>query len=104
MVEWARRLDDFDRKGWHNVATVERGPSIEYVGLVNRAQDHEDRVVVRVESTLRDVVRDRNGRHHHAQRQPVGAHDARRVLDAGQARRGLDPALDRAGRRGLAPP
>ena len=61
MVEWERRLDDFDRKGWHNVTTVEHGPSIEYVGLVNRAQDHEDRVVVRVESTLRDVVRDRHG-------------------------------------------
>jgi predicted lipid-binding transport protein (Tim44 family) len=61
MVEWERRLDDFDRKGWHNVTTVEHGPSIEYVGLVNRAQDQEDRVVVRVESTLRDVVRDRHG-------------------------------------------
>jgi len=62
MVEWERRLDDFDRKGWHNVCEIVRGPEIEYLGLVNRADDADDRVTVRVESTLRDFVRDRHGR------------------------------------------
>jgi predicted lipid-binding transport protein (Tim44 family) len=61
MVEWARRLDDFDRKGWHNVCEIKRGPDVEYVGLTNREQDAEDRAVVRVEALLRDVVIDRSG-------------------------------------------
>jgi predicted lipid-binding transport protein (Tim44 family) len=61
MVEWERRLDDFDRKGWHNVCEVRRGPEIAYVGLVNREGHDDDRIVVRVEATLNDYVRDRNG-------------------------------------------
>jgi predicted lipid-binding transport protein (Tim44 family) len=56
MVEWRRRLDDFDRKGWHNRVLVKLGPQIEYVGMVNRADDRDDRVVVRVEATLQDFV------------------------------------------------
>jgi hypothetical protein len=35
---------------------------VEYVGLVNREGDEEDRVVVRVEAFLRDYVRDAQGR------------------------------------------
>jgi hypothetical protein len=62
MVEWERRLDDFDRKGWHNVSEILTGPTVEYVGLTNRAADEEDRVVVRVQAFLRDFVRDENGR------------------------------------------
>ena len=27
MVEWNRRLDDFDRKGWHNVCEIVEGPT-----------------------------------------------------------------------------
>jgi predicted lipid-binding transport protein (Tim44 family) len=61
MVEWERRLDDFDRKGWHNVCELQAEPKIEYLGLVNRADDADDRVVVRVSTTQRDVVIDRNG-------------------------------------------
>jgi predicted lipid-binding transport protein (Tim44 family) len=61
MVEWGRRLDDFDRKGWHNVCEIRRGPDVEYVGLTNRADDAEDRAVVRIEAVLRDVVLDRGG-------------------------------------------
>ena len=34
---------------------------VEYVGLTNREDDAEDRVVVRVTARLRDVVIDRNG-------------------------------------------
>ena len=61
-VEWSRRLDDFDRRGWRNITEVRAGPQLEYVGLVNRAADAEDRVTVRVEATLHDIVLDRHGR------------------------------------------
>jgi predicted lipid-binding transport protein (Tim44 family) len=61
MVEWERRLDDFDRKGWHNVCQIVEGPKVQYLGLVNRADDADDRVTVRVESRQRDVVIDRGG-------------------------------------------
>jgi predicted lipid-binding transport protein (Tim44 family) len=61
MVEWGRRLDDFDRKGWHNICEVKKGPDVEYLGLVNRAEDTEDRVTVRITSTTVDYVKDRNG-------------------------------------------
>ena len=62
LVEWRRRLDDFDRKGWHNRVEVIAGPEVEYVGLVNREDDSQDRVVVRIEATLEDYVEDRRGR------------------------------------------
>jgi len=61
LVEWERRLDDFDRKGWHNVCEIVEGPKVQYLGLVNRADDADDRVTVRVESRQRDVVIDRAG-------------------------------------------
>lgn len=61
MVEWRRRLDDFDRKGWHNRVEVVLGPTIEYVGITNRDDDAQDRVVVRISATLRDYVLNRNG-------------------------------------------
>jgi predicted lipid-binding transport protein (Tim44 family) len=63
MREWTRRLDDFERKGWHNRVKVLSGPQVEYVGLVNRAEDRDDRAVVRLEATLADFVQDRAGRH-----------------------------------------
>lgn len=62
LVEWRRRLDDFASRGWHNRVSVLRGPTIEYVSLANRAQDRDDRVVVRVEATLSDAVEDGAGR------------------------------------------
>lgn len=62
LVEWERRLDDFERKGWHNRVQIVTGPGVEYVGLVNRAEDRDDRAVVRVEANLRDVVEDARGR------------------------------------------
>jgi predicted lipid-binding transport protein (Tim44 family) len=61
LVEWSRRLDDFDRKGWRNTTEVMAEPEVDYVGLVNRSEDGEDRVTVRIEVPLRDVVLDRNG-------------------------------------------
>jgi predicted lipid-binding transport protein (Tim44 family) len=61
LVEWRRRLDDFERKGWHNRVSVLAPPKIEYVGLVNRADDTEDRAVVRITAQLRAFVVDRDG-------------------------------------------
>ena len=62
-VEWIRRLDDFKRKGWHNHVEVLGAVQVEYVGLVNRAEDEEDRVCVRIQATLQDFVVDQTGRH-----------------------------------------
>jgi predicted lipid-binding transport protein (Tim44 family) len=61
MVEWGRRLDDFERKGWHNRVLIVTGPNVDYVGMTNRADDRDDRVVVRVEAMLEDTVQDRAG-------------------------------------------
>lgn len=62
MVEWERRLADFAAKGWHNVVEVRDGPTVEYVGLVNREDDAEDRVCVRVSATLLDYVQTADGK------------------------------------------
>jgi predicted lipid-binding transport protein (Tim44 family) len=61
LVEWNRRLDDFDRKGWHNRVEVLGDPSVLYVGITNREDDDEDRAVVRIEAKLRAYVLDANG-------------------------------------------
>jgi predicted lipid-binding transport protein (Tim44 family) len=61
MVEWRRRLQDFDRKGWHNKVQPHGEPAVEYVGLVNREGDHEDRVVVRLSASCEDYVIDAAG-------------------------------------------
>jgi predicted lipid-binding transport protein (Tim44 family) len=61
MVEWERRLDDFERKGWHNRVNVIGPPLVEYVGLVNRVADEEDRVCVRVEAMTQDYVETKDG-------------------------------------------
>ncbi len=65
LEEWERRLDDFDRKGWHNVVEPTGEPKVEYVGIARRERGQEelDRVVVRIEAKLRDYVVDRSGRH-----------------------------------------
>lgn len=60
MTEWGARLDDFANKGWHNRVAVKKA-TVEYVGLTNRAEDEEDRVVVRVAATLDDYVVDGSG-------------------------------------------
>ena len=62
MLEWSRRLDDFAAKGWHNRVQVLEEPEIQYVGLVNREDDDEDRAVVRITAKLRAYVIDRHGR------------------------------------------
>ena len=87
MVEWARRLDDFDRKGWHNRREIKRGPTVEYVGLTNRAETPRTarssacrRCCATSCSTAAATCIKRND-------SELGDHDPRRVLDAGQARR-----------------
>jgi Tim44-like domain len=61
LVEWNRRLDDFDRKGWHNRVEVLEDPTVLYVGSTNREDGAEDRAVVRIEAKLRAYVVDRDG-------------------------------------------
>jgi predicted lipid-binding transport protein (Tim44 family) len=61
LVEWNRRLDDFDQKGWHNRVEVLADPKVLYVGITNREDDDEDRAVVRIEAKLRAYVEDRAG-------------------------------------------
>jgi len=62
LVEWNRRLDDFDRKGWHNRVEVIGEPTVLYVGITNREDDTEDRAVVRIQAKLRAYVLDSHGR------------------------------------------
>ena len=60
MKEWELRLKDFRRKGWRNRIEV-KSVAAAYVGLVNRAADEEDRVVVRIAAHVRDIVTQRGG-------------------------------------------
>ena len=56
LVEWHRRLSDFERRGWHNRVRVISGPEVRYVGLTNRERDEEDRIVVHICASLEDYV------------------------------------------------
>jgi predicted lipid-binding transport protein (Tim44 family) len=55
MAEWDRRLDDFRSRGQRNIVDV-RSLEVQQVGLVNRAADEEDRVVVLMQATQMDYV------------------------------------------------
>jgi predicted lipid-binding transport protein (Tim44 family) len=63
LAEWERRLDDFQRRGWHNQVEVIDEPTVTYVGLSRTGREVEDRVVVKIEAKLRDFVQDSSGRH-----------------------------------------
>ena len=63
LVEWERRLDDMDRRGWHNHVEVVGEPTVEYVGLSRSGDASEHQVTVRIEARLRDYVVDRAGNH-----------------------------------------
>ncbi len=63
MIEWERRLDDFDHRGWRNHVEPLEEPSVEYVGLTHRGDQSQDRVVVRVQARIRDYVVDARGNH-----------------------------------------
>lgn len=63
LAEWERRLDDFERRGWHNRVQPLGEPGIELVGLSHTGDPDSDHVVVRVDARLKDYVVDRFGRH-----------------------------------------
>ena len=105
MVEWVRRLDDFDRKGWHNVCEIRQPSEVEYVGLDQpRGRRRGPRRSSGSTAHLRDVVVDRDGKIIKRNEEDGRARRPRRVLDARAPRRTLDRRLDRAGQRGRAPP
>jgi predicted lipid-binding transport protein (Tim44 family) len=62
LVEWERRLDDFEAKGWHNRVQVVTAPQVDVVQIVNAGADAEDRVVVHVSALMRDFVVATRGR------------------------------------------
>ncbi len=61
MVEWRRRLADFDSKGWHNRVQVSGAPTVRYMGLVNREDDSEDRVTVHIAGHMTAYVQTGDG-------------------------------------------
>jgi predicted lipid-binding transport protein (Tim44 family) len=63
LTEWERRLDDLDRRGWHNRVQPLGEPAVEYVGLSHRGDRNSDRVTVRIEAKMRDYVIDQSGNH-----------------------------------------
>jgi predicted lipid-binding transport protein (Tim44 family) len=63
LVEWEKRLDGLQRKGWRNHVQIVGDIEVQHVGLVNRATDEEDRCVVRIAANLRDYVVNKHGHH-----------------------------------------
>lgn len=63
LAEWERRLDDYDRKGWHNRVQPLGEPTVDYVGLTRPGDAREDRVTVLISARLRDYVEDAHGNH-----------------------------------------
>ena len=61
MVEWRRRLADFQRRGWHNRVQVIGTPEATCVGLVNRDDDTEDRATVLISASLESYVETAEG-------------------------------------------
>ena len=82
MAEWDRRLDDFASRGQRNVVDVEV-LEVQQVGLVNRADDDEDRVVVLMQATQLDYVAVRGAapRAHRRRRAATSAAIVHGVLD-----------------------
>lgn len=62
MIEWSRRLRDFERRRWRNKVEPRGEPEVEYVGLVNREGEDDDRVVVHITCKLDDYVVDERGK------------------------------------------
>jgi predicted lipid-binding transport protein (Tim44 family) len=63
LVEWERRLDDFDRRGWRNHVEPIGQPTITYVNLHRTGDEATDRVVVKVDARVKDYAVDRMGHH-----------------------------------------
>ncbi|WP_022930659.1 TIM44-like domain-containing protein [Patulibacter americanus] len=62
LEEWRRRLDDFDKKGWHSRVVVKGDPGVRLIGLVNRAADEDDRIVVFVACDIHSWVITEDGK------------------------------------------
>jgi predicted lipid-binding transport protein (Tim44 family) len=77
LDEWRLRLTDFDQKGWHNVVRVRGEPKLECVGLVNREDERDDRVVVHIHCLIEDWVDTGNG----VQLNKTGESSKERLLD-----------------------
>jgi predicted lipid-binding transport protein (Tim44 family) len=63
LVEWERRLDDFEARGWRNHVEPIGEPSVEYVALRRTGNADTDHVVVKIDARVKDYVLDRSGRH-----------------------------------------
>ncbi len=63
LVEWERRLDDFERRGWHNHVEPLGEPKVELVGLTRKGDPDTDRVVIKIDARVKDYVVDAYGRH-----------------------------------------
>ncbi|HEY5431665.1 MAG TPA: Tim44-like domain-containing protein [Solirubrobacteraceae bacterium] len=63
LVEWERRLDDFDRRGWRNHVEPIGEPQVEFVALHRTGDPDTDRVTVKLDARVRDYVVDGSGRH-----------------------------------------
>ena len=61
LREWTRRLDDFDRRGWHAHAGVREAPQVQIVGLTNREGEDDDQVVVHIRAKAQSWVETRRG-------------------------------------------
>ncbi|WP_026909971.1 TIM44-like domain-containing protein [Patulibacter minatonensis] len=61
LREWTRRLDDFDRRGWHAHAGVSEAPIVKIVGITNREGEDEDQVVVHIKARAQSWVETRRG-------------------------------------------
>jgi predicted lipid-binding transport protein (Tim44 family) len=61
LREWTRRLDDFQRRGWHAHAGVSEAPEVRIVGLTNREGEDDDQVVVHIKAKAQSWVETRRG-------------------------------------------
>lgn len=61
LREWTRRLDDFDRRGWHAHAGVSEAPVVRIMGITNREGEDEDQVVVHIRARAQSWVETRRG-------------------------------------------
>jgi predicted lipid-binding transport protein (Tim44 family) len=52
-----------ERKGWRNHVQILGDVDVQYLGLVNRADDQDDRCTVRISANLRDYVVNKQGHH-----------------------------------------
>ena len=104
MVEWRRRLADFESKGWHNRVQVSIRPNVQYVGP-GQPRGRQPGPRDGAHRGQHDLLRGDGGRAEGpARRGQLRAGRHHRVLDPGPPRRRLDVRVDRAGGRGRPPP